>query len=79
MPLTGAQHGAGIAVRRATVTPPPDLQSLVEQFGGYDRITAEAWRKYNAELARWRNLVACGEVNNDRRRKNNDRARAAHD
>lgn len=78
MPLTGAQHGAGIAVRRATVTPPPDLQSLVKIYGSYDRITAEAWRKYDAELARWRNLIACGEVNNGRR-KNNDRALAAHD
>jgi hypothetical protein len=43
-------------------SPPPNLQSLVQQFGGYDRIPFEAWATYDRDLARWRNLVAIGGV-----------------
>jgi hypothetical protein len=46
---------------------PPDLQNLVEQFGGFDKITADAWRKHAAELDRWRNQVAAGEERKPRR------------
>ena len=31
--------------------PNPDLQQLVEQFGGYQKITQEAWGKYDEQLA----------------------------
>jgi hypothetical protein len=30
--------------------PPPDLQKLVKRFGGYDKITSEAWAKYDKQL-----------------------------
>jgi hypothetical protein len=29
----------------------PDLQELVARFGGYDRITPEAWAEYDREVA----------------------------
>ena len=32
---------------------PPDLQALVERHGGYDRITAEAWREHDAAMTRF--------------------------
>jgi hypothetical protein len=32
---------------------PPCLQQLVADHGGYDRITPEAWAKYDAELSEW--------------------------
>jgi hypothetical protein len=31
----------------------PDLQKLVERFGGYDRITPEAWAEHDAAMAQW--------------------------
>jgi hypothetical protein len=31
--------------------PPPDLQELVKRFNGYDKITPEAWAKYDRQLA----------------------------
>jgi hypothetical protein len=30
---------------------PADLQELVKQFGGYDKITPEVWAKYDEQLA----------------------------
>jgi hypothetical protein len=41
---------------------PPDLQELVARFGGYDLIPDDAWRDYDAAVARWRidRLVAMG-------------------
>jgi hypothetical protein len=30
---------------------PPDLQALVERFGGYNRIPDWGWAEYDAELA----------------------------
>jgi len=33
---------------------PPDLQLLVAAHGGYDRITPEAWVKFDADLAAWK-------------------------
>jgi hypothetical protein len=32
--------------------PPPDLQELVRQCGGYDRITSEAWAKWDRDNGR---------------------------
>jgi hypothetical protein len=34
--------------------PPSDLQELVRQHGGHDRITAAAWAPYDQALANWR-------------------------
>jgi hypothetical protein len=31
--------------------PNPDLQKLVELSGGYHKITAQAWAKYDEQLA----------------------------
>lgn len=31
----------------------PSLQKLVEQAGGYDKITAEAWAEYEADRDWW--------------------------
>jgi hypothetical protein len=32
----------------------PDLQALVDRFGGYDKITPEAWAEHDAAVARYR-------------------------
>jgi hypothetical protein len=31
----------------------PDLQELVARFGGYDKITEEAWAQHDAAMAAW--------------------------
>jgi hypothetical protein len=33
--------------------PAPDLQELVRRFGGYDKITPEAWEEYDRAMAEW--------------------------
>jgi len=33
--------------------PAPDLQELVAHFGGYDKITPEAWAAYDRATAEW--------------------------
>jgi hypothetical protein len=33
---------------------PPDLQKLVTRFGGYDKITPEAWAEWDRVNAEWR-------------------------
>jgi hypothetical protein len=33
---------------------PPDLQELVARYGGYNRITPEAWAKYDRAVAEWK-------------------------
>jgi hypothetical protein len=33
---------------------PPDLQALVAQWGGYDKVPAEAWAGFDLAIARWR-------------------------
>ena len=33
--------------------PVPDLQALVEQFGGFDRITAPAWEEFLRAREAW--------------------------
>jgi hypothetical protein len=39
---------------------PPSLQRLVIDHGGYDRITPEAWAKFDAEMAAWKADVRAG-------------------
>jgi hypothetical protein len=34
-------------------THPPDLQELVAEHGGYDKITPKAWAEYNTSIAAW--------------------------
>jgi hypothetical protein len=36
---------------------PPDLQALVEAWGGYDKVSSRAWAEYDAELAKWQSMV----------------------
>ncbi len=31
----------------------PDLQELIRRYGGYDKITAEAWAEWDREKAEW--------------------------
>lgn len=35
----------------------PDLQSLVHAYGGYDKITPEAWEDWDRRVAAWREDV----------------------
>jgi len=43
------------AARAAGAAPvgPPDLQELLARFGGYDKITPEAWAAYDKAMAVW--------------------------
>jgi hypothetical protein len=43
------------------MTPPPNLQKLVEKYGGYDRIPPEVWTKYDAALKRWQQAINAGD------------------
>ncbi|MBR0879651.1 MULTISPECIES: hypothetical protein [Bradyrhizobium] len=40
--------------------PPPALQALVEQHGGYDKITPQAWAEFYVEMAEWKERVRLG-------------------
>ncbi len=33
--------------------PSPDLRALVSKFGGYDKITPEAWELHEAAMKEW--------------------------
>jgi hypothetical protein len=35
-------------------TPPPDLQTLIKDHGGYDRIPPEAWEAFERDMEEWR-------------------------
>jgi len=38
----------------------PDLQKIIEQFGGYDKITPEAWELYRIDLLNWKQrYISC--------------------
>jgi hypothetical protein len=36
--------------------PPPDLQQTIEAFGGYDKVTPDAWAAYDKAMAKWLEL-----------------------
>ena len=36
------------------VNPEPSLQDLVAKFGGYDKITPQAWAEYDAMMDDWK-------------------------
>jgi hypothetical protein len=38
----------------------PDLQKLVAEHGGYDKITPEAWAKFDFDKAQWLDWVRQG-------------------
>jgi hypothetical protein len=40
---------------------PPDLQSLVVEHGGYDRIDGAGWAKFHAEMMEWQAMIRNGE------------------
>jgi hypothetical protein len=46
--------------------PPPDLQQLVLDHGTYDKITPEAWARFDADMREWKAKVRYGEVDNNR-------------
>ena len=35
------------------LNPPPDLQMLVAEFGGYDKVPGEAWDAFVDDYANW--------------------------
>ena len=35
-------------------TPEPNLQDLVERYGGYSRVPPEAWADFDHRMERWR-------------------------
>jgi hypothetical protein len=41
--------------------PPPSLQKLVEESCGYDKITREAWKKYDAARKAWQDQIGAGD------------------
>jgi hypothetical protein len=47
--------------RRRLQRAPPDLQGLVEEHGGYDKITNEVWRRFDADMAEWQAKTRNGE------------------
>jgi hypothetical protein len=66
---TGRCYAANVVNRVAPPKYPqaPDLQALVEKFGGYhyDNITPEAWADHDAAMAAWhraRRISTCGHV-----------------
>jgi hypothetical protein len=34
--------------------PCPDLQALMQRWGGYDHISLQAWNEYDQAMAEWR-------------------------
>jgi hypothetical protein len=58
----------------------PDLQELVEKHGGYDRITEEAWARFDHDMAEWhraRRIHTAGYVNDQQPAKRRKRVVAA--
>jgi hypothetical protein len=43
--------------RPQPVPPPPELQELVAWHGGYDKITADAWRAFDCAMNEWRQTL----------------------
>ena len=34
-------------------SPAPDLQDLVQRYGGYHRVPADAWAQFDLDIADW--------------------------
>lgn len=41
--------------------PAPDLQALVQQYGGYWQIPADVMTEHQAKIAAWRDIIRRGE------------------
>jgi hypothetical protein len=39
---------------------PPDLQALIARYGGYNRITEEAWAEHDKQVAEWKQARGIG-------------------
>ena len=69
--LTGWEDALVAEEERKRLREPPSLQKLVEahavydaagkMIGGYDRITPEAWARYDKDMAEWKAKVRFGE------------------
>jgi hypothetical protein len=69
--LTGWEDALVAEDERKKLREPPSLQKLVEahavyddtgkMIGGYDRITPEAWAKFDADMAEWKARIRFGE------------------
>jgi hypothetical protein len=46
--------------RPRVLCPSPNLQDLVARFGGYDKITPEAWAQFDLEMKCWLENVRLG-------------------
>ena len=53
--------------RDASQHPPPSLEKLADQHGGFDRIPHEAWVGFYEARRRWQNFVALGGLHEGRR------------
>lgn len=53
----------------------PDLQKLVEAYGGYDKITPETWARFDKQRMWWFDYVRSGDRDRDRQ---DDIARSAN-
>lgn len=47
---------------KRVLRPSPNLQDLVARSGGYDRITPEAWAKFQADTKKWMEDVRLGQA-----------------
>ena len=47
--------------RKVAEREPPSLQHLVLDHGTYDKITPEAWAKFDADMKAWKEKVRFGE------------------
>jgi hypothetical protein len=46
--------------------PAPDLQELVRKYGGYNKITAEAWAEWDRDVEAWRKRYALRAIGESR-------------
>ena len=46
--------------RPRKLRPAPSLQVLVQKYGGYHRITPQAWAEYDRAVAQWKEDVRLG-------------------
>jgi hypothetical protein len=47
---------------RRKLRPAPNLQDLVAQYGRYDLIPPEAWAKFDADMAAWKEDLRAGNL-----------------
>jgi hypothetical protein len=57
----GRQDRVAGEAERLKQREPPSLQQLVLDHGTYDKITPEAWAKFDAAMAEWKAKMRYGE------------------